>query len=82
MAEIQDSVQNKNAENLHQIFITHKEKYKTNTFKHILISILIAVSSEAKLHKKRRRFYLTQFSLETVYQWGKKNKLNNTFSKM
>ncbi|XP_039532617.1 guanine nucleotide exchange factor VAV3b isoform X2 [Pimephales promelas] len=26
MAEIQDSVQNKNAENLHQIFITHKEK--------------------------------------------------------
>jgi len=56
MAEIQDSVQNKNAENLHQIFITHKEKYKTNTFKHILISILIAVSSEAKLHKKRRRF--------------------------
>ncbi|CAM4594096.1 unnamed protein product [Leuciscus chuanchicus] len=26
MAEIQDSVQNKNAENLHQIFITYKEK--------------------------------------------------------
>lgn len=34
MAEIQDSVQNKNAENLHQIFIAFKDKYKTSMFKH------------------------------------------------
>lgn len=26
-AEIQDSVQNKNAENLHQIFILYKDRY-------------------------------------------------------
>lgn len=30
MAEIQDSVENRNAENLHQIFIAYKDKYETS----------------------------------------------------
>lgn len=39
MAEIQDSIENKNAENLHHIFIVYKDKYESSFFTYSVIVV-------------------------------------------
>lgn len=56
MAEIQDSVQNKNAENLHQIFITYKDKYKTSMFKHNTLFIHKTSIKQDKVEETRQNY--------------------------
>lgn len=56
MAEIQDSVQNKNAENLHQIFITYKDKYKTSMFKHNTLFIHKTSIKQNKVEETRQNY--------------------------
>lgn len=47
MAEIQDSVENKNAENLHHIFIVYKDKYETSlNFLYIFFTYSVLVVGE------------------------------------